>query len=307
MMNTGTVILRRALHLSRHSSSLIPPNIRHLSTQPAAASTPSNYSNEIVLSYLKDENEQSTIAKIALNRPYAANAMGRTMISQLRDVICSLNDPDVRCVVLSSSSQKVFSAGADLRERASMSQSEAQDFVDSLRQTFDDLAQLPVPVLAAVEGVALGGGAEIALAADIRVASSSARFAFPETGLAIVPGAGGTQRLPRLIGAARAMELIVTGRRIDAATAAEYGLVQRLAGVGGAEEMAIDMAKMIAGKGPIAIRMAKRAIRMGMEAYDFETALSIEKECYARTIPTSDRLEGLAAFREGRPPIYKGE
>eukprot|EP00591_Stephanopyxis_turris_P006482 CAMPEP_0195506730 /NCGR_PEP_ID=MMETSP0794_2-20130614/301_1 /TAXON_ID=515487 /ORGANISM="Stephanopyxis turris, Strain CCMP 815" /LENGTH=297 /DNA_ID=CAMNT_0040633145 /DNA_START=205 /DNA_END=1099 /DNA_ORIENTATION=- len=249
------------------------------------------------------------IGILTLNRPNAANAFSQRMVSELRAVLDQIRfqENDVRCVVLTSSSSKVFSAGADLKERSSMTQDEAGDFVSQLRGTFDDIANLPMPVVAAIEGVAVGGGLEMALAADIRVAGSLARFGLPETSLAIIPGAGGTQRLPRLIGTARAKELIFTGRRIDADTALQYGLIQHKVKAGISLPIALSIAQEIAKNGPLAIRAAKQAIDVGMEASDLSEGMSIERECYSTIIPTNDRLEGLNAFREGRTAVYTGK
>lgn len=255
-----------------------------------------------------DPNDQTaTIAQITLNRP-KANAMGIELIRKLRECLDQLEDVDdtTRCVVLTSFSEKVFSAGADLKERATMSMDEAEDFVCLLRSTMERVAALPIPVIAAVEGVAVGGGLELALAADIRIASSKATFGLPETSLAIIPGAGGTQRLPRLIGAATAKELIWTGRRISGEEAHSYGLVQHVVPHGEATSRAIDLAFRIAANGPVAIRASKEAIQEGGKMTDMNDALEIERRCYAKVLPTNDRLEGLAAFREGRTPHYKG-
>jgi enoyl-CoA hydratase/carnithine racemase len=249
------------------------------------------------------------VAKVTLNRP-KANAMGSVMVQELQDCLDILeetNSKAIRCVVVTSSLGKVFSAGADLKERATMTQDQAADFVTLLRNTMERVACLAVPVLAAVEGVAVGGGLELALAADLRIASSTATFGLPETGLAIVPGAGGTQRLGRLIGIARAKELIWTGRRIQGEEAFEYGLVQKVVQPGQALEQAMELAWKIAGNGPVAIRASKEAIDRGMTASDMKEALEIERQCYARVLPTNDRLEGLAAFKEGRNPNYTGE
>ena len=188
-----------------------------------------------------------------------------------------------------------------------MTQGQAAEFVTLLRNTMERMACLPMPILAAVEGVAVGGGLEIALAADLRIASSTAIFGLPETSLAIIPGAGGTQRLSRLIGLARAKELIWTGRRIPAEEAYKYGLVQFVVEPGQATDHAMELAWKIAGNGPIAIRASKEAIDRGMTVLDMKEALEIERRCYAKTLPTQDRLEGLAAFKEGRTPVYKGE
>jgi enoyl-CoA hydratase/carnithine racemase len=233
------------------------------------------------------------------------------MLQQLQDALTSLEDKKSeqrsRCLVLTSSSHKVFSAGADLKERATMSQDQAAAFVTQLRNTMDRLSRLPMPVLASIEGVAVGGGLEIALAADIRIAAKTALLGLPETSLAIVPGAGGTQRLPRLIGVARAKELIFTGRRINGHTAAEYGLVQHLVESGLADRKALELAWEIARNGPVAIQAAKYAIDEGMTADCMTEALEIERQGYERVLPTWDRLEGLKAFNEKRPPVYKGE
>lgn len=184
---------------------------------------------------------------------------------------------------------------------------EASAFVTRLRMTFHRLSCLPIPTIAAVEGVAVGGGLELAMATDIRVVGASSTFGLPETSLAIIPGAGGTQRLPRLIGVARAKELVFTGRRINATAALEYGLVQHVVDQGQADHTAVELALEIAKNGPIAIRAAKKAVDTGMEAPTMEEALEIERECYQQIIPTQDRLEGLAAFREGRTPEYQGQ
>lgn len=196
---------------------------------------------QVVLNRLShDDYENAFVSTITLNRP-KANAMGTVMLQELSDTLDTLEeDPTTRCVVVTSCSLNVFSAGADLKERVNMTMEEASDFVTHLRNTFERLSQLPVPTLAAVEGVAVGGGLELALATDLRISGMGALFGLPETSLAIIPGAGGTQRLPRLIGVARAKELIFTGRRIDATTALDYGLVQHVVEQGQAESKAIE-------------------------------------------------------------------
>jgi len=262
------------------------------------------------LLFTKLDGANSGVAEITFNRSEAANAMGRQMLSELQSTIAYLTNHKtevlVRCVVLTSSSNKVFSAGSDLRERSKMTQEEAADFVKSLRGTFDALANLPMPVISAIEGVAVGGGLEVALTSDIIVAGDNAKFGLPETSLAIIPGAGGTQRLPRFIGAARAKELIFTGRRIDAQTAHDYGLVQHVVPGGGAVGKALEIAREIASNGPLAIRAAKSAVLRGIDAPTLNEGMGIERTYYQTIIPTEDRLEGLAAFREKRKPEYKG-
>eukprot|EP00980_Cylindrotheca_fusiformis_P028239 scaffold22589_cov138-Cylindrotheca_fusiformis.AAC.2 len=234
--------------------------------------------------------------------------MGSVMIQQLQDSLTSIEaDASTRCVVLSSSSDKVFSAGADLKERKEMTLEQAEDFVTLLRTTMERVSSLPIPVLAAVEGVALGGGLELALAADIRIASSTATFGLPETSLAILPGAGGTQRLPRIVGLSKAKELIWTARRIQGDEAYyEYGLVNKVVPPGEAVATALEWAHQIAANGPVAIRASKEAIHRGMTATNMTDALEIERQCYGKILNTNDRLEGLNAFAEGRTPKYNG-
>lgn len=249
------------------------------------------------------------VSILTLNRPKAANAMGTIMLRQLKGCLIELEsyECDIRCVILTSCSDQVFSAGADLKERATMTIQQACDFVTDLRLTFDRFSQLPMPVIASVEGVAVGGGLELCLAAaDFIVASETAVLGLPETSLAIVPGAGGTQRLSRWIGRARAKELIYTGSRIDGVTAERYGLVQHVVKPGQAMTRALELAHAIAANGPVAIRAAKFAIDEGLAAKDMTAALAIELQAYERVLATRDRLEGLNAFREKRKPEYRG-
>jgi enoyl-CoA hydratase/carnithine racemase len=231
------------------------------------------------------------------------------MLNDMQRVLLFLEgkESSTRCLVVTSSSQKIFSAGADLKERNKMTQQQASEFVTSLRNTFHKVSQLPMPVICAMEGLALGGGLEVALACDIRIASSNSIMGLPETTLAIIPGAGGTQRLPRLIGLPRAMELVFTGRRITADVAYQYGLVNQVVPPGEADATALALAWQISKSGPIALRAAKEAMQRGMELSNMNSALQVERECYERTLPTKDRLEGLAAFQEGRIPKYTGE
>lgn len=244
---------------------------------------------------------------LGLDRPQAKNALGRQLMEELRQALAALRfDPSVRVVVLHSLVPGVFCAGADLKERAAMAPTEVAAFVHGLRAAFTELEDLPVPVIAALEGAAFGGGLELALAADLRVAGAEAKLGLVETSLAIIPGAGGTQRLPRLIGRSRAKELIFTARRIDAAEAGRLGLVDRVVPAGGALDAALDLAREILPNGPVALRMAKLAVNRGLEL-DRDSGLAFEQACYAQVIPTQDRLEGLAAFREKRRPRYKGE
>lgn len=233
--------------------------------------------------------------------------MGHDMIHELNRILDQLDSmPSSRCVLLTSSS-RVFSAGADLQERALMTTIDAVDqWVHLLRMTFDRVARLPMPTISVIEGVAVGGGLELALATDIRVASRTmAKVGLPETSLAIIPGAGGTQRLVRLIGMARAKELIFTGQVLTASMALEYGIFQHVVDDGQAHVKAMELAQAMAQNGPIAIRAAKEAMDGGIEK-DMGDALQLERQCYAKVLPTKDRLEGLAAFQQGRRPTYSG-
>ena len=251
--------------------------------------------------------EDAGIVLLGLDRPTAKNALGRQLLGEFRQALTQIRlDPAVRVVVLHSLVPGVFCAGADLKERAAMSPAETSTFVHGLRAAFTELEDLPMPVIAVLEGAAFGGGLEMALAADLRVAGAEAKMGLVETSLAIIPGAGGTQRLPRLIGAARAKELIFTARRIGTAEAERLGLVDRTAPPGQALTAALALAREILPNGPLAVRMAKRAVNRGL-GLDRDAGLAFEQTCYAQVIPTKDRLEGLAAFREKRRPQYRGE
>jgi len=252
-------------------------------------------------------DQSNFVTTLTLNRPKAANAMGSELMQQFSEALTKLEVcQETRCVILNSSSNKIFSAGADLKERAKMTIGEAELCVSHLRSTLQRLANLPMPIVAVVEGVAVGGGMELVVAADIIISSQSATFGLPETSLGIVPGAGGTQRIPRLVGSARALELMFTARKFNGEEAYKFGIVQHLVEDGLAHEKAMELAKNICQNAPIAIRAAKEAVKRGLLAPTLDDAMEVERECYSRTLLTKDRLEGLAAFREGRKPNYKG-
>lgn len=187
-----------------------------------------------------------------------------------------------------------------------MDENQVRRCVGLIRGVMDKVENLPVPTIAAVNGAALGGGTELALACDLRVVVESAKMGLTETSLAIIPGAGGTQRLPRLIGKAKAKELIFTARRVDAAECLALGLANRVAPAASLLDDARALASEIGRNGPVALKAAKRAIDRGMEM-DLGNALVFESTCYEMTIPTEDRREGLLAFREKRKPVYKGK
>lgn len=262
---------------------------------------------QVALEPLDGANEG--IFWLSLSRPDARNAIGRQLLRELRECLTTVaQERTTRCVVVRSTVPGVFCAGADLKERSTMSAAEAATFVRELRAAFAQLDALPMPTIACVDGYALGGGAELALSCDIRVCGRDSQFAFPETRLGIIPGAGGTQRLPRLVGVSRAKELIYTGRRVDVHDAYSMGLADHVAEEGRAEaqEAALRVAREIAQGGPVALRLAKAAISLGSEL-DLASGLRVEEACYAQVIPTKDRLEGLAAFAEKRQPKYTGE
>jgi enoyl-CoA hydratase/carnithine racemase len=247
------------------------------------------------------------ITTLTLNRPEVMNSISFPLLVDLRQAVEELQfDPDVRCVIVTGAGDRAFCAGADLKERAGLTESDVRRYIQTIRSTFSMVENLPIPVIAAVNGVALGGGTELALASDLRILSEKATMGLTETSLAIIPGAGGTQRLPRIVGKAKAKELIFTARRIDAAEALSIGLANRVVPHASLLDEARLMALAIAKNGPVALRVAKRAIDRGMEM-DLENALVFESTCYEIVIPTEDRQEGLTAFREKRAPVYKGK
>lgn len=262
-------------------------------------------SESVKLRKLTDSD--SGIFELTLERPETKNAIGRDMLKGLEYTFESVNNDDTaKVLMIRSSVPKVFCAGADLKERKTMSPSEIKDFVHRLRSTFSFLEELHVPTIAVIEGAALGGGMEMALSCDLRICAEDAVLGLPETGLAIIPGAGGTQRLPRLVGKSIAKELIFTGRKITGRDAVSIGLVNYCVPSGEAHLKAFGIARDIIHKGPLAIRMAKRAIDGGVEV-DMVSALELEENCYEQLLHTKDRLEGLAAFAERRKPEYTGE
>ncbi len=251
--------------------------------------------------------EQDGIAIITLNRPEVMNSFNFALLYALKDKIEALKfNNDIRVAVITGAGHKAFCAGADLKERTAYTESQVKKFIFTIRNLFTDIEHLNKPVIAAVNGIALGGGTELALACDIRIASVNASMGLTETRLAIIPGAGGTQRLPRLINPGKAKELIFTGRRVNAQEALQIGLVNRICEPESLLEDCLNMAAMICEAGPIAIEQAKYAINYGLET-DLHTGLGIESNAYWITIPTEDRLEGLAAFKEKRKPIFKGK
>lgn len=247
------------------------------------------------------------IATLTLNRPKAANALSVQLLSELLEAMEQLRfDKKIRCVIVTGAGEKAFCAGADLKERSLMDDMKVRQTVSLIRKSIKELERLTQPVIAAVNGAAFGGGTELALACDIRIAANRAQFGLTETSLGIIPGAGGTQRLPRLIGKGRAKELIFTAKRIDAVEAEKIGLVEYVVNNEQLLDKAKELAQQIIRNSPIALAQAKIAINYGSEV-DLTTGLAIEKNAYEITIPTNDRLEGLQAFKEKRRPVFTGE
>ncbi|XP_017149707.1 methylglutaconyl-CoA hydratase, mitochondrial [Drosophila miranda] len=274
-----------------------------------AVEAPLEGGNEVLIERL--EGAQKGITVLGLNRPAAKNSFSRRMVDTFGEILEEIKkDNGSRVVVLRSLTPGIFCAGADLKERKGMSTEETSEFVSNLRNLFISIEQLPMPVIAALDGAALGGGLEMALACDIRTAASNTKMGLVETRLAIIPGAGGTQRLPRILSPSLAKELIFTARVLDGSEAKELGLVSHVVSQNekndAAYQQALKLAEEILPNGPVGVRMAKLAIDKGMQV-DLSTGYSIEEVCYAQVIPTKDRLEGLAAFAEKRKPVYKGE
>lgn len=248
---------------------------------------------------------EGPIAWVALSNPERHNALSGQVVADLQEAVNRLAvDRSVRVAILHGGEARSFCSGADLKERQGMDEAAVVATVHALREAVNGVAQLPVPVIAAIHGMAFGGGLELALACDVRLASDDAQMGLTEVGWGIIPGAGGCARLPALIGPAKAKELIFTARRLTAAEALELGLVNRVVGRADLVAAAREMAEQIARQAPLAVRAAKRAVDSGP---GLAAALAAEWREYRSIVPTQDRLEGLRAFAERRPPDFRGE
>jgi enoyl-CoA hydratase/carnithine racemase len=250
-------------------------------------------------------------AWLTLARPGAMNALSRGLVADLGAAVRALRADAAappRALVITGAGDRAFCAGADLKERRGMSLDDTRAFLSLLNATLSELAAFPAPVIAAINGVAFGGGLELALACDLRVAAAGAEMGLLETRLGIIPGAGGTQRLARIAGVAAAKELILTGRRISAARACELGVVTQVAEAGKLVEAVDALVAEIAACGPLAVAQAKHAIDSGWgaAALPLPEGLALERACYEIVLGSEDRVEGLAAFAEKRPPAYRG-
>jgi enoyl-CoA hydratase len=246
------------------------------------------------------------VATVTLNRPDVLNAMSQAMREALTRRFTALaTDEDVRVIVVTGAGERAFSVGADVREFVAPQppvRFRAQRRLVDFRQVMD---RCPQPIIAAIRGYALGGGLELALACDIRVAGDDAKLGLTEINLAIIPGGGGTQRLPRLLGRGKALELILTGARIDAAEALRLGLVERVVPAAEARPHAMALARELAGKAPVALRYAKEAVVKGLEL-PLADGLRLEGDLSTLLRTTEDRLEGARAFLEKRRPRWTG-
>jgi len=256
---------------------------------------------------LVSERREGDVVWLTIERPEVMNCLSFPTLRRFRTLLEGLaQDLSIRCVLMTGSGERAFCAGADLKERRTMPAELVPRFVRNIRALMDDVANLPQPTVAVIGGFAFGGGTELALASDLRVCAPHAKLGLTETTLAIIPGAGGTQRLPRLVGQSRAKDLILTGRRVDAKEAESMGLVNRIAPEGQLLEAAGELAEQIAANGPVAVRAAKAAIDKGGEL-PIEQGLEVEASCYELVLPTEDRLEALAAFAEKRRPAFRGQ
>ena len=244
------------------------------------------------------------VAEVIMNRPEALNALSTTQVRLLGEAANQLAaDDQVSVVIISSALERAFCVGADLKERRGVSNDDLLRQRRVFQEAFGALRAVPVPMIAAVEGFALGGGYELALCCDLIVASATATFGLPEVGLGLIPGEGGTQLLPRRIGLNRAADLVLTGRRVDAEEALLLGLADRLVPEGAARSSALELAHQIAAKSPISLRAAKRALRQGIDV-DVVTGLEIEDQAWQETAFSADRLEGVEAFNLRRTPDW---
>ena len=247
------------------------------------------------------------VVTVELNRPEALNAMNTAMGEDLVRCFEAFQwDRTARCVVFTGAGAKAFCVGGDLKEREGMADETWRAQHAIFEAAAAKVLHCPVPVIAAVEGFAMGGGCELAVLSDFIVASETAVFAVPEVTRGIFPGIGGTQLLPRIIGAPLAKEMIFTGRRVPAAEAKAIGLVNHLVPAGQARARALEIAQVIAENGPIAVRQAKKAVSWGSET-DLETGMALAIEAYNVTVTTDDRLEGVRAFNEKRKPRFQGK
>ncbi|MCQ6278856.1 enoyl-CoA hydratase-related protein [Bacillus sp. EB600] len=250
---------------------------------------------------------ENHIGYVTVNRPDVLNCFNYDTLFELQEIVHAISlNQDVHVVIFTGAGSKAFSAGADLKERKTLSETETKRNVKAIRDVFNSIALLPQPTIAAVNGYALGGGFEWLLSCDFAIAAQGVSMGLTETSWAIIPGAGGTQRLPRLIGEMKAKELIFTAKKLSAEEALDLGIVLKVVHqdelIPACQQFAAEMMK----NGPVAIKQAKYAITRGINT-DLQTGLEIEAKAYELTIPTEDRLEALNAFSERRKPKFSGK
>jgi len=247
------------------------------------------------------------VLQVTLNRPQVGNAINTQTGHDLLDLWNRLtaDAQDIRCVVLTGSGERIFCAGGDLKERNGMTREQWQRQHELFERMFWTLLDLPVPVIAAVNGHAYAGGLELALGCDFVYSRPGVRYALTEVTLGIMPGSGGTQNLPRAVGQRRAKEVLLTGLPFTAEEAYEWGLVNRLCDGGAVLDSALQTAERIAGNAPLSVRQIKKSVRYGGEM-ELRTAMRFEVEAYNHLVDTEDRLEGVAAFNEKRKPVFRG-
>ncbi len=268
-------------------------------------------SNFIILSSMKNYEtvlveKRDNVAVITINRPDKLNALNSKVHAEGVQILDDLkNDEMVRVVIIKGAGEKAFVAGADISEFANATPIEQRGVMNS-RSLFTVLDTFPKPVIAMINGFCLGGGNELAMACDIRIASDKSRFGQPEINLGIIPGGGGTQRLTNLIGESKAMEIILTGEMIDAPTAFDYGLVNYVYSADELEAKTMELANKIAEKSPIALQMAKEAVKFASRS-NLDEGLRREIDLFAICFSTEDKKEGVAAFLEKRKPVFKGK
>jgi len=249
--------------------------------------------------------KEDGIAKVTVNRPESLNALNSTVYAELYKVFESIeNDARVRVVVITGAGEKAFVAGTDIVEMQDMNTLEISRFVDKIRKASDRIYTLSKPVIAAINGYCLGGGCELTLCCDLRIASEKARFGQPEINLGLIPGACGTQRLPRLVGVAKAKEMIYLGDMIDAPTALNWGLVNKVVPPESLMDEAMGIARKLASKSSPVLAMAKKAIDTGVDT-DITSGLNMEARCVSLCFATKDQKEGMKAFLEKRKAEFK--
>jgi len=253
------------------------------------------------------ETPEPHLLVVRINRPEVANAFNTQTGRDIHAVWTALtHDPgDVLCAVFTGAGERAFCAGGDLKERHGMTDEAWQRQHEIFERAYWALMDCPIPVIAAVNGHAYAGGLEMVLACDFAYAVRTARFALTEVTIGIMPGAGGTQNLPRAVGERRAKEIILTGRPFSAQEALDWGIVNRLCEPGELMPAVLDTARTIAANAPLSVRQAKKAIHYGLQM-DLRTGFRFEIEAYNRLVPTEDRLEGVRSFNEKRKPVFKG-